>query len=113
MSAPDPRFSESVRIEARVKLSACGNARLSGPRCSAVCFASYSSHVSAVAIPFRVLARCHTIGRRDRKVSGRIDGRGGVSPLIMRTSRQKTMTMKSADEGDDLCFAPIRENCVK
>lgn len=33
--------------------------------------------------------------------------------LIMRTDRRKMMTVESADGGDDLCFAPIRENCVK
>lgn len=53
----DPGFSESVRIEARVKLSACGNATMSRCNAGLLCFL----FVSCFRDLFRVLALCHTI----------------------------------------------------
>lgn len=44
----------------------CGKTQLST---GAVLLASYSPHVTAMAILFAYNASCHTIARRDRKVS--------------------------------------------
>jgi len=88
----------------------CGNAVIQ------VRFSSYSSHVSAMAILFAYNALSYDRPTRSKDERRKIDGRGRMERDAHYANEQtiwKMMTMKSADGGDDLCFALIRDNCVK